>query len=328
MSNATEPTKPKFFLVYLDTKIHIDLLTMEERGMLFSALYNYAADEELPNFDEAPALKMAFSFLSAQIDRDFETYKKKCETNRKNARKGGAPKGNKNAEKNNRTVEKTTETTERLEKQPKQPKKKKSNNNITTFTGSSNIIINQKELTPQIAPLMAICEYNSFDELQEKNQCTDLELYKLKYKKETLQEALFENAKEKYYKLWSAQSKEYQGKKYLITSILLDLFPGNLSNAEHLKIGAVYKTLAYDFSDFLKWLSFGNTESYYSRDEIQKLWNSFESKSEKIVLKELFEICKNQKIDLQNYELDFCIEEKINSLIENFQKQELENNSE
>ena len=72
---------PKAFNIYFDTFEHIEMLTMEQRGELFTALYEYAINERTTEFDNG-MVKMAFSFMKAQIARDFEKYREKCEKNR------------------------------------------------------------------------------------------------------------------------------------------------------------------------------------------------------------------------------------------------------
>ena len=72
---------PKAFNIYFDTFEHIEMLTMEQRGELFTALYEYAINEKTTRFDNG-MVKMAFSFMKAQIARDFEKYREKCEKNR------------------------------------------------------------------------------------------------------------------------------------------------------------------------------------------------------------------------------------------------------
>ena len=74
---------PKAFNIYFDTFEHIEMLTMEQRGELFTALYEYAINERTTEFDNG-MVKMAFSFMKAQIARDFEKYREKCEKLRKN----------------------------------------------------------------------------------------------------------------------------------------------------------------------------------------------------------------------------------------------------
>ena len=120
---------PKYFHIYLNSEETVNLLSDADRGKLLSMLYRFARDGEKPQA-ENPALAIAFSVFSRQIARDFEEYENRCRQNRFNAKKGGAPKGNRNASKafennravektteNNRTVEKTTETTQEEEKQ-------------------------------------------------------------------------------------------------------------------------------------------------------------------------------------------------------------------
>ena len=95
-------SKPKYFQIYLDCEDTVNILSDAERGRLFSLLFRFAKDGEVPDLSGDPALAIAFSMLSRQIARDYENYNQKCERNRANAKKGGAPKGNSNACKNNR----------------------------------------------------------------------------------------------------------------------------------------------------------------------------------------------------------------------------------
>ena len=124
-------------------------MNAEQFGRLMIALLDFAKGED-PEIDDDIA--MAFEFMSLQHEIDREKYERICEQNRKNALKGGAPKGNQNARKtkqpeNNlkttskqpqkRWSKKTTETeaetldvdTSAESKQPKQPNAKKNNHN-------------------------------------------------------------------------------------------------------------------------------------------------------------------------------------------------------
>ena len=124
-------------------------MTAEQFGRLMIALLDFAKGED-PEVDDDIAL--AFEFMSLQHEIDREKYERICEQNRKNALKGGAPKGNQNARKtkqpqNNlkttskqpqkKGAEKTTESdAETLgvdafmeSKQPKQPNAEKNNPN-------------------------------------------------------------------------------------------------------------------------------------------------------------------------------------------------------
>ena len=63
--------KPKAFTVFLDTYEHLQLLDMKQRGELFTALYEYAIYDKQIESDSGK-VRMAFSFLRAQLDRDFK----------------------------------------------------------------------------------------------------------------------------------------------------------------------------------------------------------------------------------------------------------------
>lgn len=81
----------------------------ERLGRLFRALFEKQLGNEVVLDDD---VKIAFNFINNQMVIDRDKYNKKCEINRNNGKKGGAPKGNKNAS-----------------KQPKQPNGGKNNPN-------------------------------------------------------------------------------------------------------------------------------------------------------------------------------------------------------
>ena len=113
--------RQKSFVLYGDQREHINLLSDEEAGQLFKAVYNYALTHEKPEFGNR-CVAMAFSFISLQMDRDAEKYIEVCEHRRTAGKKGGAPLGNKNAAKSDKT-------TNCLKKQPKRPDNENDNNN-------------------------------------------------------------------------------------------------------------------------------------------------------------------------------------------------------
>lgn len=80
------------FLIYLDYEEQFNLLTDEQVGQLIRAIMKYEKTKEEPNLDGM--LKMAFSFIKTQLDRDREKYEEKCEKNRQNGFRGGRPKKN------------------------------------------------------------------------------------------------------------------------------------------------------------------------------------------------------------------------------------------
>lgn len=71
----------KSFMLYLDAIEQWDMLTDEQAGVLIKALLRYSkTGERLETSDGM--LKMAFSFITAQIDRDGEKWEKTCEKRR------------------------------------------------------------------------------------------------------------------------------------------------------------------------------------------------------------------------------------------------------
>ena len=68
------------FVLYSDYMEHIELLSMEQRGVLFTAIMQYSMGYETVEMDGMT--KMAFSFIKAQIDRDKEKYDRTVEARR------------------------------------------------------------------------------------------------------------------------------------------------------------------------------------------------------------------------------------------------------
>lgn len=101
------------FVMHTEHMEHIQLLDMEQRGILFTALMLYQMQEELPEMDAVT--QMCFSFMKARIDRDNEAYEEKCRKNAENGSKGGRPK-KPNGSNEKRTV---SEKTERFLEKPK-----------------------------------------------------------------------------------------------------------------------------------------------------------------------------------------------------------------
>lgn len=64
--------RKKSFILYSDYHQHIQILSMEQRGELLTAMLSYADTGELPELDGMTA--MAFSFIRAQMDRDAEKW--------------------------------------------------------------------------------------------------------------------------------------------------------------------------------------------------------------------------------------------------------------
>lgn len=119
------------FVLYTEYAKHIGLLSMEQRGILFTAVMNYATGIELPKMEAAT--EMAFSFIKEQLDRDDEKYKETLKKRSEAGKRGGRPKTNAfddrdkktdeitekqtKAKKANAFSEKQTEANENYEKQ-------------------------------------------------------------------------------------------------------------------------------------------------------------------------------------------------------------------
>lgn len=99
------------FVFYLSQYEAVKDLENEQLGRLFRAIFEKQLGNEVVLEND---IKIAFNFINNQMVVDRAKYLKKCETLKNNAKKGGAPKGNKNASK---------------QKQPKQPNREKNNLN-------------------------------------------------------------------------------------------------------------------------------------------------------------------------------------------------------
>jgi hypothetical protein len=107
----------KSFLLYLENFEQIQLLSMEERGQLLTAIFEYeisGATRELPG-----ALGMCFSFIRQRLDYNREAYDQKCVRNQENGRKGGRPKKDSAAKKQDSPSPAQTEKTEGFSPKPK-----------------------------------------------------------------------------------------------------------------------------------------------------------------------------------------------------------------
>ena len=79
------------FLLYHTFANQFELLNMEERGLLITAVFQYAKNQSISI--ELPMLvQMAFSCMKDTLDRDMESYTAKCKQNAENGKKGGRPK--------------------------------------------------------------------------------------------------------------------------------------------------------------------------------------------------------------------------------------------
>lgn len=78
------------FVLYVKYLENIEMLSMEQRGILITSLMRYVSDKEVPEMDGMTA--MAYSFIRSQIDRDFEKYEETCRKRAEAGKLGGRPK--------------------------------------------------------------------------------------------------------------------------------------------------------------------------------------------------------------------------------------------
>lgn len=123
--------KKNSFVLYSEYLTYFNKIEMLEKGKLIDALLKYCQGLPVENEikDMESATEMAFLFISHQIDLDMEKWQSRCEVNRQNGSKGGAPKGNSNAKKSsNEDEEKTTENNQNNQNQPKTTENKPNDN--------------------------------------------------------------------------------------------------------------------------------------------------------------------------------------------------------
>ena len=83
--------KRKSFVLYMDFEESFQYLSMEERGLLLTAIYAYVGGA--PVSEDLPiTVNVAFSFIRKILDRDGAAYEERCRTAVENGKKGGRPK--------------------------------------------------------------------------------------------------------------------------------------------------------------------------------------------------------------------------------------------
>lgn len=97
---SEESKIPPYF--YFNTKYcdWFQMLNNEQAGAVIKYICSYVKQAELPTIEDQAAA-MLIEFIKTDIDHSFRKYRAQCE----NGKKGGAPKGNKNAAKKKATEE-------------------------------------------------------------------------------------------------------------------------------------------------------------------------------------------------------------------------------
>ena len=120
------------FVLYQNYFNQIVLLSMEERGMLFTAIFEYERNGRI-TVEMPPTVGIAFSFIKDTLDRDREAYVAKCEQNAKNGKKGGRPR-----------KQLLLSKTERFSKDPKKADKETENGNGNEKENENDIDIGKE----------------------------------------------------------------------------------------------------------------------------------------------------------------------------------------
>lgn len=81
--------KKKSFLLYHEYYIHFKYLTIEQKGTLLDAIFEYEINKKETQLE--PIVEMAFSFVKADLDINMRKYEETCKRNRDNGSKGGRP---------------------------------------------------------------------------------------------------------------------------------------------------------------------------------------------------------------------------------------------
>ena len=128
---------------------------MNQRGDLLTAIFAHERGEELPKLDKET--NMAFIAIRQDLVRNAESYAVKCETNRKNGKKGGRPKKNEDEE-----------GTERFSEKPNGPFENPTKPNKTLYENDNeneNEVIYLKKKTfsaPSVDEVAAYCKDHGY----------------------------------------------------------------------------------------------------------------------------------------------------------------------
>lgn len=141
--------KPNTYIrLYFSNLSQLERLSFEQVGRLTVGIMKYKARGEPFNFDDDTVLSVVAEGILGRVEEDFSSYERICAKNRVNGSKGGAPKGNKNAQKSTETTDRLKTT--QLNKQITKENKIYSRASATTYTSEIKEIIdylNQKTCT-------------------------------------------------------------------------------------------------------------------------------------------------------------------------------------
>lgn len=175
----------KSFVIYCDIGDQLELLTDEQVGVLFRSVVKYASNEEELSSNDG-MVKLLFSVIKKQIDRDTEKYKTVCERRREAGSKGGKQKVA-NAKQNLANVADNDNDSDNV------------NDNVSTEVDiKENTIVSKKDELSLSSPSEEFIKFNQWLEehcpfvLKVKTQMTEPEYQKLlaKYTKKEISDVL------------------------------------------------------------------------------------------------------------------------------------------
>ena len=128
---SSDNKKPDGIILYKEKYELIANLNDEQRGKLLLALFEFAFDEQV-NTELDAITNMVFITIKQSIECNNERYKRICEMRKRIGQRGGAPKGNKNAQKY---------------KNNHQNNQKQSKNNQNNQNNQNNLLVDFSETT-------------------------------------------------------------------------------------------------------------------------------------------------------------------------------------
>lgn len=145
--------KRKTFILSTGQHEIIEVLSQEQKGDVFDALFHYAETGEKPQLDKIS--QAVFLCISKDIDRLWANYDKVCEVRREAGSKGGAPKGNSNARKrtdeelsdnstSNKQTEELSDKTTKNNQNESYPIKQPDNDNDNDNENENEYHVNRK----------------------------------------------------------------------------------------------------------------------------------------------------------------------------------------
>ena len=93
----------KSFLIYLDYEEQFNILTDEQLGCLIRSIMKYEKTQEEPVFEDN-ILKLAFSFIKQQLDRDKEKWQEEKKKRSSAGKKGMAKRWKKEETEDNNVI--------------------------------------------------------------------------------------------------------------------------------------------------------------------------------------------------------------------------------